>query len=307
VSVLALAVFLVSSSFASSANQVEHINWAVRLSPNNPEYLELFVDATNIASNRVVQSAFFEVNFYSGSRRIKEETISFLDERLRRLRPGSYHRFLRHSSRGATRVEGGQFIAYGAAAGSEPRADVPLPVVARGNSSDWNSAPDQGTLIDYWPPDVSASLRPAEINPEKPYYIVSVLSGKAMDVKDRSMDDWAPVIQTRLEEGISQQWRFEALHGGDEGYYTIKSSRSDKCLDVRLGDKADNTAIIQYSCNGGDGQKWRVVPKGEGYQLQAKHSGKVVDVAGESMDDVPLIQYGGHFGKNQQWTLREAP
>jgi hypothetical protein len=145
------------------------------------------------------------------------------------------------------------------------------------------------------------------LDPSKAYFIISVSSGKVMDVQNRSLDDWTPVIQTTAEKGASQQWRFEPLHGADEGYYHIRSSRSDKCLDVKLAEQADAAAIIQYGCADGDGQKWRIVPKGEGVQLQAKHSGKVVDVNGAVMEDVPLIQYGAHDGKNQQWKIRETP
>jgi hypothetical protein len=293
---------------ASGANQVENITWSARLFPDNPEYVEVYVDARSVASNRVVSTASFDVTFYDSSNRpIKKQVINFLDQKLRNFRAGAYHRFFRHSNVAAKRVEGGTFRVFGAAIGGDGKADSSVPLLAQGRPSEWNSAPEQGRLIDNWPAAVAPPAPPLELDPSKAYFIISVSSGKVMDVQNRSLDDWTPVIQTTAEKGASQQWRFEPLHGADEGYYHIRSSRSDKCLDVKLAEQADAAAIIQYGCADGDGQKWRIVPKGEGVQLQAKHSGKVVDVNGAVMEDVPLIQYGAHDGKNQQWKIRETP
>jgi S-methylmethionine-dependent homocysteine/selenocysteine methylase len=83
---------------ASGANQVENITWSARLFPDNPEYVEVYVDARSVASNRVVSTASFDVTFYDNSNRpIKKQVINFLDQKLRNFRAGAYHRFFRHS------------------------------------------------------------------------------------------------------------------------------------------------------------------------------------------------------------------
>jgi hypothetical protein len=53
-------------------------------------------------------------------------------------------------------------------------------------------------------------------------------------------------------------------------------------MDVN-GASLDNGArIIQWTCNGGNNQKWKVSTQGAGFRLQALHSGKCLDVAGVS-------------------------
>ena len=69
----------------------------------------------------------------------------------------------------------------------------------------------------------------------------------------------------------------------------------------------DNGAnVIQWTCHGGPNQLWRLDRIGDAYRIVAKHSGKVLDVAGASPSNganVQQWQYGG--GPNQLWRLVE--
>lgn len=90
--------------------------------------------------------------------------------------------------------------------------------------------------------------------------------------------------------------------------YTITARHSGKCLDVSGASSDDGAAVIQWSGHGGDNQRWRLVPAGDGYfTITAKHSGKCLDVSGVSRDDgAGIIQWSGWGGDNQKFRLEEA-
>lgn len=90
--------------------------------------------------------------------------------------------------------------------------------------------------------------------------------------------------------------------------YEIVARHSGKCLDVAGASQDDVAALVQWSCNGADNQRWRLQPGPDGhYFLIATHSGKAIDVARASLDDVAeVIQYALHGGENQQWRIEPA-
>ena len=63
--------------------------------------------------------------------------------------------------------------------------------------------------------------------------------------------------------------------------------------------------VVQWACNGGDNQTWRVETASDGYsRVTALHSGKCLDVAAASTDDrAEIIQWQCHGGENQQWRV----
>ncbi|GAA2208088.1 RICIN domain-containing protein [Nonomuraea monospora] len=92
------------------------------------------------------------------------------------------------------------------------------------------------------------------------------------------------------------------------GYDRLTVRHSGKCVDVRNGSTADLAAVIQYDCNGGTNQQWRIQSVSGGYvQIVARNSGKCLDVNGVSTADGAAVQqYGCGAGANQQWTLQDA-
>jgi len=86
---------------------------------------------------------------------------------------------------------------------------------------------------------------------------------------------------------------------------SIVNKHSGKALDVTGWSVFDHANIQQYTFHGGDNQRWRLVPDGDGYyQLVAMHSGKCLDVAGSSQENGAKIQlYTCHGGNNQKWAL----
>ena len=65
------------------------------------------------------------------------------------------------------------------------------------------------------------------------------------------------------------------------GYYKVIAKHSGKCLDVAGVSTADGAKVQQWSCTGGNNQRWKLVSMGDGYnELVAAHSGKCLDVDG---------------------------
>ena len=76
-----------------------------------------------------------------------------------------------------------------------------------------------------------------------------------LDIKDLAQYDGATVQLWEDVNGDNQLWYFEKT---DDGYYKIKSKRSNKCLDI-AGISKDNGAKAQlWSDVNGDNQKWKI-------------------------------------------------
>jgi len=91
--------------------------------------------------------------------------------------------------------------------------------------------------------------------------------------------------------------------------YYIKNVHSGLYLDVANGSSANNANIQQWSYNGYDAQKFKLVSAGNGYYyLYTGASGytKVVDVAGrKTADGTNILQYSYAGSNNQQFKLQK--
>ena len=141
-------------------------------------------------------------------------------------------------------------------------------------------------------------------DPQKIYRIISVNSGKGMDVEGARQDNGAIVHQWDYAGGQNQRWFFQ---DAGAGYYFIRAVHSGKCLDVRNVSFDSGAALQQWDCAGGDNQKWRLDVVEGAVVLVAKHSQKAVDVFGARQDNgAPLIQWDRHNGANQRWRIEEV-
>ncbi|GAA0985012.1 RICIN domain-containing protein [Acrocarpospora macrocephala] len=98
------------------------------------------------------------------------------------------------------------------------------------------------------------------------------------------------------------------LSATGSGFDRLAVRHSGKCLDVRNQSTANSAAVVQYTCNGGANQQWRIQSISGGYvQVIAHHSGKCLDVNSASTADyATILQYTCGSGANQQWTLQDA-
>jgi len=133
------------------------------------------------------------------------------------------------------------------------------------------------------------------------YTLISVHSGKALDVLNWSTADGAQVAQYTRNGGANQQWRLTAT---DHGYYTVASVNSGELLAVS-GGSAKGAGTVQQRANGTPGQQWMPLAEGAGsYKLVNRGSGLVLDVnAWSTADGARVQQWPDLGGANQQWEL----
>jgi hypothetical protein len=87
--------------------------------------------------------------------------------------------------------------------------------------------------------------------------------------------------------------------------YKIVNKNSGQCLDVPDASTADRVPIQQFTCHGGDNQRWLIEHVlGQEYRIRNKNSKKCLDVAGASTDARAKVQqFTCHGGDNQRWNL----
>ena len=135
--------------------------------------------------------------------------------------------------------------------------------------------------------------------------IVSVSSGKVLDLTGASTDDGALVQQWGYGGGDNQQWR---MHDTGGGVFTVANVHSSKCLDVAGMSNDDGARLQQWSCSGAPNQGFvlRQAPDG-GYDVVGAGSGKCLDLAGASPDDGAFIQqWSCDEAPNQRWTIESV-
>jgi hypothetical protein len=80
---------------------------------------------------------------------------------------------------------------------------------------------------------------------------------------------------------------------------------SGKVLDVPSASTANGTALVQFTSNNGNNQKWRLVDLGGGdVRIVNKNSGKLAEVFRAATADGAVIdQWTGNGGTNQIWQM----
>lgn len=90
-------------------------------------------------------------------------------------------------------------------------------------------------------------------------------------------------------------------------YSTLVAQHSGKCLQVADGSYESGAGVVQWTCDGGSHQYWRLRPVGGDYEIVARHSDKCLDVpGGDPSNGVALVQWDCHGGDNQLWRLVPA-
>jgi hypothetical protein len=87
--------------------------------------------------------------------------------------------------------------------------------------------------------------------------------------------------------------------------YRLVVDSSQKCLDLPSGNTADNVVLQQFTCHGGNNQRWLVMPRTDGYYtIVSVVSNKCADVhAGSTANGAVVQQFTCHGGPNQQWAI----
>ncbi|MEH0420442.1 RICIN domain-containing protein [Streptomyces sp. B21-083] len=135
------------------------------------------------------------------------------------------------------------------------------------------------------------------------YRLVSVHSGKALDVDSFSTAAGTRVQQWTDQNTANQQWKLKPT--GD-GYYELVNRNSGKVLGIAGSSTARSAAAEQQTDSSATSQEWRIgkVSGSDAVTFTSRRSGQVLDVSGGSMaDGAAVVQYPGSGGANQQWKL----
>jgi hypothetical protein len=138
------------------------------------------------------------------------------------------------------------------------------------------------------------------------FNLIAKHSEKCVDVYGASAADGANVQQYPCAKAENQGWymRDAGISNGTQ-YWSIVSKGSGKCLDVYKYGTDNGVNVQQWTCHGGDNQKWSVTDNGDGYvTIKNKNSGRCLDVSGVSKTDGANIQQWGCTGRgNQSWFI----
>ena len=142
------------------------------------------------------------------------------------------------------------------------------------------------------------------------YQVMSVDSGKCVDVVDGASQNGTRVRQWTCNGAAAQKYQFVIAATDANGvvYYNIKTANAGKCLEV-AGDSLQNGALIDISScvgTGGLHQQWSVNPLADGgYTLVVRHSGQNLDLYnGHSADDTNIDQWPSNGLTPQMWAIR---
>ncbi|GAA4877211.1 RICIN domain-containing protein [Kitasatospora terrestris] len=143
----------------------------------------------------------------------------------------------------------------------------------------------------------------ATVDGDAYYRLVSVRSGKVLDVNGFSTADGTRIQQWTDQNTANQQWRLKPV--GD-GYYELVNRNSGKVLGTAGDSTARTAAAEQQTDRSSASQQWRIddVSGSDAVTFTSRRSGQVLDVSAGSTDQgAAVIQYPGWGGANQQWKL----
>ncbi|MGW1272747.1 RICIN domain-containing protein [Streptomyces sp. NPDC002491] len=135
------------------------------------------------------------------------------------------------------------------------------------------------------------------------YRLVSVRSGKVMDVNGFSTADGTRIQQWTDQNTANQQWR---LKPAGEGYYELVNRNSGKVLGIAGSSTARSAAAEQQTDSSSTSQEWKIkdVSGSDAVTFTSRRSGLVLDVsAGSTADGATVVQYPSRGSTNQQWKL----
>ncbi|MFV0129410.1 RICIN domain-containing protein [Streptomyces sp. HMX112] len=150
---------------------------------------------------------------------------------------------------------------------------------------------------------VQEDSQAATVDGDAYYRVVSVHSGKVLDVNGFSTADGTRIQQWTDQNTANQQWR---LRTTGDGYYELVNRNSGKVLGIAGDSTAERAAAEQQTDSSSTSQEWRIdgVSGSDAVTFTSRRSGRVLDVSGSSTaDGAAVVQYHGKGSTNQQWRL----
>ncbi|WP_053847136.1 RICIN domain-containing protein [Streptomyces sp. NRRL B-24085] len=143
----------------------------------------------------------------------------------------------------------------------------------------------------------------ATVDGDAYYRLVSVRSGKVLDVDGYSTADGTRIQQWTDQNTANQQWRLKPAGGG---YYELVNRNSGKVLGIAGGSTAKSAAAEQQTDRSATSQEWRIDQVGASgaVTLTSRRSAQVLSVAGDSaVEGAAVVQSPGTGGAGQKWKL----
>ncbi|MFI9358555.1 RICIN domain-containing protein [Streptomyces lydicus] len=138
------------------------------------------------------------------------------------------------------------------------------------------------------------------------YRLVSVRSGKALEVNAFSTADGTRIQQWTEQGTANQEWKLRPTGGG---YYELVNRNSGKVLGIAGNSTAQGAVAEQQTDRSSPSQEWKIKEVGGSgaVTFTSRRSGQVLDVsAGSAAQGAAVVQYPSRGGTNQQWKLVKA-
>ncbi|MGW9047744.1 RICIN domain-containing protein [Streptomyces lydicus] len=138
------------------------------------------------------------------------------------------------------------------------------------------------------------------------YRLVSVRSGKALEVNAFSTADGTRIQQWTEQGTANQEWKLRPTGGG---YYELVNRNSGKVLGIAGNSTAEGAVAEQQTDRSSPSQEWKIKEVGGSgaVTFTSRRSGQVLDVsAGSTAQGAAVVQYPSRGGTNQQWKLVKA-
>ncbi|AXE89780.1 RICIN domain-containing protein [Streptomyces sp. Go-475] len=143
----------------------------------------------------------------------------------------------------------------------------------------------------------------ATVDGDAYYRLVSVRSGKVLDVNAFSTADGTRIQQWTDQNTANQQWRLRPTR---DGYYELVNRNSGKVLGVAGDSTARAAATEQQTDSSSTSQEWKIneVSGSDAVTFTSRRSGQLLDVSsGSKADGAAVIQYPATGSANQRWKL----
>ena len=133
------------------------------------------------------------------------------------------------------------------------------------------------------------------------YQITFKHSGKSLAVENALTTDGANVIQNPYAGTNNEKW---FVQDQGSGQYSIKNvNATGRGLDVVSSSTASPADINIWYYSGGNNQKFKIEAVGSYYRIVNVNSGKCIDMAGSSQNNVSIQQYDCNNADNQLFTF----
>jgi hypothetical protein len=145
----------------------------------------------------------------------------------------------------------------------------------------------------------------------KGMHLIAKHSDRCVDVASASTSSKANVQQYDCLKQTNQEWTIGSTSVVSAvTYYTLVAKHSGLCMDVAGSSTANNANVQQYTCNGGDNQKWSITEQSDGSTtIKNKRSGKCLDVtAASTSNNANIQQFTCSSSNNQQfyWSIFDS-